>query len=162
LPEQRVVICGAEYGIIRSTDFGVKWESLRFGPVCHVVSLCVSDGYLYGATPEAWIWRRPLSEILPPAGVDEPVASYALRLNQNIPNPTASVAEISYALPNYTPVNLKLYNAMMQEVSTMVNEPQEAGEHTITVDASALPSGIYYYRLSTGTSSLTRRMVVVK
>lgn len=162
LREQRAVICGAEYGLIRSTDFGVKWEASKFGPVCHVVSLCVSDGYLYAATPEAWIWRRPLSEILPPAGVGEPVAPYALRLNQNVPNPTAFTTEISYSLPNYTAVSLKLYDAMMQEVFTVIDELQEAGEHHATLDVSGLPSGIYYYRLSTGTSSLTQRMLVVK
>jgi hypothetical protein len=73
-----------------------------------------------------------------------------------------AIADIAYTLPAYAPVTLKLYNAMMQEVATVVDEPKEAGEHHVTLDAGALPSGVYYYRLSTGASSLTRRMVVVK
>lgn len=155
---------GTENGVQRSVDRGLSWKDISDGMNVRalVLSMSVQGDYLYAGSRNHWIWRRPLSEILPPAGVVSVAFSSRLLLDQNLPNPVSSSALISYILSTSGTVSLKLYDVMGHEVRTLVSERQEAGEHSVTLDASDLPNGVYYYRLSTDASSLTRRMLVVK
>lgn len=59
-------------------------------------------------------------------------------------------------------MTLKVYNILGQLVSTLVNKRQAAGEHTINFDAHDLPSGMYLYRLKTGTHIETQKMMLIK
>ncbi|MEO8211280.1 MAG: T9SS type A sorting domain-containing protein, partial [bacterium] len=59
-------------------------------------------------------------------------------------------------------VKLIIYNAMGQEVSTLVNENQNAGSYKVEFDGSNLPSGIYFYKFTSGSFSDTKRMILLK
>ncbi len=80
-------------------------------------------------------------------------------LEQNHPNPFASSTRIEFTLPKTSHVALKVYNALGQEVRTLIDEIRGTGEHNYIFDAGNLPSGVYYYRLVTGSNSLTRRCI---
>ncbi len=96
-----------------------------------------------------------------PAAVDG--TSIALgRLEQNYPNPVSSTTSIGYTLAETTPVTLKVFNAVGEEVATVVNGHEAGGDHTATFDASKLPNGMYYYKIQAGAFSQTRSMVVNK
>ena len=86
----------------------------------------------------------------------------SFELNQNFPNPFNPATTIRYAIPTGSQVSLVVYNLIGQEVQSLVNEFQNAGAYAITFDASRLSSGTYLYRLSAGTHSEIRKMVLVK
>jgi len=86
----------------------------------------------------------------------------AFMLEQNYPNPFNPQTQIRYHLPTVGPAKLTIFNLMGQEVMTLVNGLQNAGVYTIQVDASQLPSGIYFYKLVSNDLHQVRKMVVSK
>ena len=94
-------------------------------------------------------------------GTDKPLQSYALM--QNYPNPFNPTTVISYQSPVPSYVKLTVYNALGQEVRTLVNERQEAGQYTVSFNGKGLASGVYYYRLTVGSQfTAVRKMLLVQ
>ena len=89
-------------------------------------------------------------------------APSAYTLRQNYPNPFNPATVISYDVPKNEAVSLKIYNALGQEVMILVNETKEAGSYTERFNASNLPSGLYYAKLTIGTMTKTIKMTLVK
>ena len=84
-------------------------------------------------------------------------------LGQNYPNPFNPSTVIDYSLPKQSVVNLKVYDVLGQDVATLVNnEFKQAGVYDVTFNASNLPSGVYYYRLTAGEYTDVRKMILVK
>ncbi len=94
-------------------------------------------------------------------GID-PALPSVFSLGQNFPNPFNPTTTITFALPAAGKVNLKIFNILGQEVMTVIDQQLPAGNHEIEVDASALPSGVYFYRLSYNNQKLTRKMTLIK
>ncbi len=84
-------------------------------------------------------------------------------LEQNYPNPFNPSTTIRYALPAAGKVKLQIYNVLGALVETLVDENRQAGQYTITWDASNVASGVYFYRLTTD-NGLTkiRKMMLLK
>ena len=74
-------------------------------------------------------------------------------LKQNYPNPFNPSTTIQFALPKVGMVNLKVYNILGEEVAELINREMNAGFQSINFDASHLSSGLYFYRISAGTST---------
>lgn len=83
-------------------------------------------------------------------------------LENNYPNPFNPSTTISFGLPEVTYVSLKIYNAIGQEVASLINRQMEAGKHSIDFNADELNSGIYFYKLEAGSFVQTRKMVLLK
>jgi len=83
-------------------------------------------------------------------------------LLSNYPNPFNASTLISYELPTDTHVKLEIYNLFGQKVATVVDGQQEAGYESVTWDASEVSSGVYFYKLTAGDFSETKRMMLVK
>jgi hypothetical protein len=83
-------------------------------------------------------------------------------LEQNFPNPFNPVTTIRYDLAAPSQVMLRIYNTLGQEIRTLVNEFQEAGRRSVTFDASALSSGLYFYRLNAGRFTNTKKLLLIK
>ncbi len=94
----------------------------------------------------------PISNILP---------SY-YRLEQNYPNPFNSTTSLSYTLPISSHVDLRLYDLMGREVTTLVQREQIAGTYRVLLDGSHLASGTYFVRLQAGAFSKTQKIVLLK
>ena len=69
---------------------------------------------------------------------------------ESYPNPFNPTSTIRYGLPTRSRVFLAVYNTLGQQIAVLVNKEQEAGYHDAKFNASALPSGVYYYRLQRG------------
>lgn len=83
-------------------------------------------------------------------------------LHQNYPNPFNPTTQITYQIPEQQSVRLEVYNMLGRKVTELVNETQVAGSYSVMFDASNLTSGVYIYRLSAGSFSQVRRLVLVK
>lgn len=59
-------------------------------------------------------------------------------------------------------ISLKVYDILGKEIATLVNQKQSAGNYGVEFDGSNLPSGIYFYKLTTDDFSETKRMMLIK
>lgn len=83
-------------------------------------------------------------------------------LYQNYPNPFNPVTTIEFALPIPGRARLYVYDVLGKVVGSLVDGERRAGHYRLTFDASLLPSGVYFYRLSVGDFSQVRKLVVLK
>lgn len=83
-------------------------------------------------------------------------------LFQNYPNPFNPSTNFKFSLKENTFVTLKVFDLLGKEVATIINSDLKAGSYDMKWEASGLASGIYYFRLSAGDFSDTKRMVIVK
>ncbi|MCC5942908.1 MAG: T9SS type A sorting domain-containing protein [Balneolaceae bacterium] len=86
----------------------------------------------------------------------------AIALQQNYPNPFNPTTQIRYELPQQSDVRITVYDMVGRQVATLVNETVQAGTHTVNFDASNLSSGVYLYRLQAGSTTLSRKLTVIK
>jgi hypothetical protein len=84
------------------------------------------------------------------------------KLSQNYPNPFNPSTTIQYNLPVSGKVVLKIFDVVGREVTTLVNEEQQSGVYKVTFDASKIASGIYFYRLQSGSFISTKKMILLK
>jgi hypothetical protein len=122
-----------------------------------------------------WTYRLKLIEVggtvrysdsvhvLVVTGVDESTLPKEFALYQNYPNPFNPSTIIRYDVPYTAQVTLRVYNVLGQEVATLVNGEKLAGAYQVRLNAKGnMASGIYYYRLESGSFVQTKKLVLVK
>lgn len=109
----------------------------------------------YLETDDTWLTLTGVKRI-------DDITPTAYNLEQNYPNPFNPSTTIRYNLPQAGFVNLRVYNALGQEVAALVSQEQIAGVYEVSFDASMLSSGIYFYKLDSGKFSITKKMMLVK
>jgi len=83
-------------------------------------------------------------------------------LKQNYPNPFNPSTTINFQISKSNFVSLKIYDMNGRELSELVNENLNAGEYKVKFEGAALPSGVYYYKLTSGSFSEVKKMLLVK
>jgi len=83
-------------------------------------------------------------------------------LSQNFPNPFNPATIISWQVPVGGYVTLKVYDDLGKEVATLVDEEKPAGIYEVEFNASALASGVYFYRIISGDFMDTKKMLLMK
>lgn len=86
--------------------------------------------------------------------------SYSLL--QNYPNPFNPITNIKFSIPATGLVKLIVYDILGREIITLLNEVKPAGNYLVDFDASYLSSGVYFYRLESGSFAETKKMLLVK
>ena len=85
------------------------------------------------------------------------------KLSQNYPNPFNPTTNIQFTIPKMSNVSLNVYNVSGQLVASLINnELRTEGSYSFQFDASGIASGIYFYKLTAGEFSETRKMIVMK
>lgn len=80
----------------------------------------------------------------------------------NFPNPFNPATTITYVLPQATFVSIDVYDRLGRQVTTLVDQNQDAGEHSVEFNASEYPSGIYFYRIKTPEKTEVKKMLFTK
>lgn len=171
---------------LKSTDGGTTWgdavdvtPGTGFDAVFPTIPDLVEDtvyvayfgdvlagGFIRGnhvQTQVAVMWLRvPVSSL--PTEVRELDGGIPTRysLEQNYPNPFNPSTRIRFEVPVSGIVLLKVYNMLGQEVATLVNDIKQAGRYEVDWESRGMPSGVYLYKLSSGSYLSTRKMVLLK
>lgn len=97
-------------------------------------------------------------------GIENPKSAIVsgFSLEQNYPNPFNPVTKINFEIAKAGQVKVEVFNITGQRVKTLINQKMTAGEHTITWDARNFASGVYFYKLSFGSLSQTKKMILLK
>jgi hypothetical protein len=95
-------------------------------------------------------------------GVDEKKLPEGYWLMQNYPNPFNPSTVIKFRTVQEGNTSLRVYDLLGREVAVLINGRLAAGEHSATWDASRCPSGIYFYRLISGSFIETKKMLLVR
>jgi hypothetical protein len=127
------------------------------------------DGILFKCTStNTWeIYYEPFSYPHPLrqndlTTVEDKVQLKEFVLYQNYPNPFNPTTKISFRIPERNFITLKVYDVLGNETAILINEYRSAGIYEVEFDASGLPSGIYFYQLSTKGYIQTRKMSLIK
>ena len=136
-------------------------NSIIYSPTNTSVSASVLNA-LYNASDHLPVFA--LLSFGNPTGIvsDHNTVPASLVLYQNYPNPFNPSTIISYGLPKDENVVLKLYNTLGQELKTLISERQSSGQHSFRFSADNLTSGIYLYRLTAGSFSQSKKMIILK
>ncbi|MCS6988499.1 MAG: NF038122 family metalloprotease [Chloroherpetonaceae bacterium] len=87
---------------------------------------------------------------------------FEFALEQNYPNPFNPATTIQYELGETSDVKLRVFDVLGRDIATLIDARQSAGRYRVEFNASALSSGVYFYRLETPSFSQTRKMVLAK
>ncbi|KAA0259953.1 MAG: T9SS C-terminal target domain-containing protein, partial [Chlorobiota bacterium] len=109
-----------------------------------------------------WLYTW-IGNLWEPTDINDPeLTPDRFALAQNYPNPFNPSTTIKYAIEKPGFVSLRIYDMLGREVANLVNQDQSAGVYTVKFDATQLASGIYFYKLESGSNSLINKMMLVK
>lgn len=106
--------------------------------------------------------ERPLANNRDMLDVKDLATPKAYELGQNYPNPFNPSTTIEYSVPKDAAVTLKIYDVLGKEVATLVNEQKPTGTYIVNWNASNFSSGLYFYKLTAGEFTQTKKMFLVK
>jgi hypothetical protein len=97
-------------------------------------------------------------------GVDknETLRPVGIKLGQNFPNPFNPSTEIEFELLSRQDAKLVLYDILGQQLLVLVDRTMVAGQHSVTLDAGDLPSGVYIYQLETSGQTASQKCLIMK
>lgn len=156
------VVVGSGGRILRSTNGGLNWISQSSGTTrtlwgVHFVDqntgwACGDTGILLKTTNGGFTAIQPVSNKIPKE----------FKLYQNYPNPFNPISKIEYQIAKLSDVKVVVYDVLGDEVSVLVNEELKPGTYEVQFDGTNYPSGVYYYKLSAGDYTETRKLVLIK
>lgn len=130
---------------------GVVVLSNHYSPSCDKIAVQILR-YLNLDTNTVGFGNNQISSNIP----------YGFKLDQNFPNPFNPSTVIRYSLKENGYTTLKIYDAQGKEVAVLVNENLKAGTYETEFDASNLPSSVYFYKLTSGNLTETKKMFLLK
>jgi hypothetical protein len=134
-----------------------------------------STGGMFGGDLDWMIWDvsgayapgegTPIpSDLISVTGVEKNNSELpaSFKLSQNYPNPFNPSTKISFSLVKSGFTTLNVYNVIGQQVAQLVNKDLSSGTYSVDFDAANLPSGIYMYRINSGSFIATKKMMLIK
>jgi photosystem II stability/assembly factor-like uncharacterized protein len=112
--------------------------------------------------PASGIMRQPLSEMITSVKGGKGEIPTKISLSQNYPNPFNPSTNISFSIPSKSFVTLKVFDIIGRELATIVSEQLSEGTYSRQWNAAMMSSGIYFYRLQSGTYSETKKLILLK
>jgi len=164
------LFASTDQGIFLTTDNGANWSSIRHNlPFLTAGALEIYDGNLYAgifrledASVSHGAWRTSLSGVVASVLQMSGETPEQFGLMQNYPNPFNPSTKIGFKLQASGFTSLRIFDLLGREVATLVNEELRPGSYEAPWDASGFPSGIYFYTLTSGEFTETKKLVLVK
>jgi len=147
---------------IYSIDTGITWSPVETPDNSAIFDLDFADttyGFACGVNGVILKYDRTKSSVI---NSNQELAERNFNLYQNYPNPFNPRTVIRYSLSENQNTSLKIYDVLGNEVVSLVNEKQNSGSYNIEFDGTNLPSGIYFYKITSGKYSAVKRMVLIK
>jgi photosystem II stability/assembly factor-like uncharacterized protein len=164
LPEAKLLFAGlGNGGVYVSANRGLSWFDAGAGLAggVEVLSLAGDPTRLYAGTYAHSLWSRPIAEMIVAVRAENGMPE-KFELLQNYPNPFNPLTVIGYRLPVVSDIRLVVFDLLGREVSVLAEGRMDAGAHEVEFDASALPSGVYFYRLQAGGTVATKRLLLLR
>jgi hypothetical protein len=149
--------------IWRTTDGGTTWYAQQppiHDPLYSVSFADAKNGIAVG--PYGTILRTTNGGVTFIGNDNKNSDPQEFTLAQNYPNPFNPTTTINYSLPKAGNVKLTVYNAIGRKVATVVNEYKQPGNYSVKLNGSKFPSGVYFYRLQSGSLADTKKMILMK
>jgi hypothetical protein len=173
-----------DFGFTDAFNLGKLWFCDSYLAIDQGPIICMIENYRSQLLWNLFMSNQEIKDVLPkltffgdkdPSGTnDQKNIRNDFMLYQNFPNPFNPSTTIRYQLSAPSHVSLKVFNALGKEISTLINEFQNAGIYNYQLTTnnyqlkSGIPyrggysSGVYYYRLTAGNFSKTGKMVITK
>ena len=146
-----------------SANNGINWfnKNQGFNSISIIKSILIVNDHIFAGTAGQSVWRRSLADI---TGINQIslIVPSSYSLSQNYPNPFNPVTNLEFGISDLGFVSLIVYDILGKEVATLVNEKLNPGKYKVEFDGSALPSGVYFYRITAGEFTDTKRMMLIK
>ncbi|HEX9828671.1 MAG TPA: T9SS type A sorting domain-containing protein [Bacteroidota bacterium] len=158
------MFAGTENGVFRMVKNSGNWSNIYstngLGNTFVRSLVVTASGHVLAGTYGSGIFRTTGVT----TGVQQLAADVPLQfsLEQNYPNPFNPKTNIEFLIAKSGPVTLKVFDLLGKEISTVVSEELQPGAYSIPWDASAFPSGTYFYRLQAGSFTDTKKAVLLK
>ncbi len=155
----------SDAGVLYSTNMGTTWQvlgrDLPFVTV-HDLTLHSPTRKLVAFTHGRSAFKFDLTTLTSVADITQQPVVFTLE--QNYPNPFNPSTRIAFHIRNLEPqtVSLKVYDVLGREVATLMNNRLQPGSYEVSWNATGMPSGVYFYRLTAGQLSATRRMLLLR
>jgi photosystem II stability/assembly factor-like uncharacterized protein len=150
-------------GILFSSNLGDTWEFLNEGIHSNATiiwNIIDSDGYLYASANGLGLYKS--HQIVTSVNDDVPNKKISFDLEQNYPNPFNSQTIIKYSIAQSGQVTLNVYDLVGREVATLLDRYQEAGSYHVIFQPKDLASGIYFYTLTSGNFTASKKLILLK
>jgi hypothetical protein len=156
---------GTELGVYMAEGGDLPWSAIGHGLAeSPILALAVCDDMLFAGTDDG-VWREES-----PTSVSDglsPILPDSYTLAPNYPNPFNPETIIEYSLPIRAFVTIEIFNVIGQRVRTLINEPKSPGTYLVEWNGrddagNALSTGVYFYRLTAGEVTLTKKMLLLK
>jgi photosystem II stability/assembly factor-like uncharacterized protein len=156
--------CGSDNTILKTLEGGTDWHQQNSGSdamFSDIVFLSPDTGYCVGwegtilKTVNGGVGTNSIE-------ISDMKLPKKVRLYQNHPNPFNPSTKIKFTLHKSEFVELKVFNILGKEVTTLVSNKLNQGNHTYTFDSKNLASGIYYYQLVAGEFQDVKKMILLR
>lgn len=148
-------------------EFATDWDSLTIGFKAAAIFPNGDFAVNYEVSAESGgaarsVYFRKRQSVT--TGVEQPALEIpqGYSLAQNYPNPFNPSTVISFHLPVSSHVTLKVFDVIGREVAILVDGEMAAGNHALTFAPRDLAGGIYFYKITAGQFSQTRKAVLIK
>ena len=160
---KQVMLSNTGAGTLSSvTDLGDgTYEATITSPVA-MGNDTISAIVISGSDTVSIFWKPVVYYANPVAIDDKPISPNEYYLFQNSPNPFNPSTIIKYQIPKAGFVSLKVFDIVGNEVTTLVNQNEVAGVHEFEFNATALSSGIYFYKMRVNDFVSSKKMIFLK
>jgi len=149
-PEQSHHILSIEYDVVQ-IESETDSTSIKLTEVLGATSMPVQDANISAGEEKTILLKKqsvePINEII---------------LEQNYPNPFNPSTSIRYQVSSISRITLKVYDVLGNEIETLVDEEKQAGVYKVNWNAYEMPSGVYFYQVTSSNSTDIKKMILIK